>query len=141
MVEGNQSPCIGIDLGTTNSCVGVWQNNQVVIVKNDQGANTTPSCVSFGTAERKIGGAALNQAARNPENTIYAAKRLIGLKMDDPKLIKDRETLPFEIQAGPGNKPLIVVMHQFKERKFHAEEIASMILVKMREAAEKYTGM
>merc|ERR1712013_761498 len=131
---------IGIDLGTTYSCVGVWQNDKVEIVANDQGVNTTPSYVAFTEEERLIGDAAKNQVARNPTNTVFDAKRLIGRKITDPTVQNDIKLWPFKVESGPAEKPLIVVKYMGEEKKFQAEEISSMVLVKMKEVAETYLG-
>merc|ERR1712076_119088 len=131
---------IGIDLGTTYSCVGVWQDSQVQIVANDQGLNTTPSYVAFTESERLIGDAAKNQTARNPANTVFDAKRLIGRKFSDKTVQEDVKLWPFKVVAGPADKPMISVKHMGEERKFQAEEISSMVLVKMKEIAETYLG-
>jgi len=131
---------IGIDLGTTYSCVGVWQNDKVEIVANDQGNNTTPSYVAFTEQERMIGDAAKNQTARNPKNTVFDAKRLIGRKFADKTVQEDMKLWPFEIVSGPQDKPLIKVKCMGEEKKFQAEEISSMVLVKMKEIAETYLG-
>jgi len=131
---------IGIDLGTTYSCVGVWQNDKVEIVANDQGNNTTPSYVAFTEHERMIGDAAKNQTARNPVNTVFDAKRLIGRKITDPTVQADMKLWPFKVVAGPADKPLISVKYMGEEKKFQAEEISSMVLVKMKEIAETYLG-
>merc|ERR1712107_276175 len=131
---------IGIDLGTTYSCVGVWQDSQVQIVANDQGLNTTPSYVAFTESERLIGDAAKNQTARNPTNTVFDAKRLIGRKFSDKTVQEDVKLWPFKFVAGPADKPMISVKHMGEERKFQAEEISSMVLVKMKEIAETYLG-
>merc|ERR1712066_533239 len=131
---------IGIDLGTTYSCVGVWQNDKVEIVANDQGINTTPSYVAFTEEERLIGDAAKNQVARNPLNTVFDAKRLIGRKFSEQSVQNDIKLWPFKVVSGPAEKPLIVVKHQGEEKKFQAEEISSMVLVKMKEVAETYLG-
>jgi len=131
---------VGIDLGTTYSCVGVWKNDGVEIIANDQGNRTTPSYVAFTDTERLIGDAAKNQVARNPENTVFDAKRLIGRKFADPIVQADIKLWPFKVLAGPGDKPLIQVHFQGEDKKFHAEEISSMILIKMKETAEAYLG-
>ncbi|EAR95998.1 heat shock 70 kDa protein (macronuclear) [Tetrahymena thermophila SB210] len=129
---------IGIDLGTTYSCVGVFQNDRVEIIANDQGNRTTPSYVAFTDTERLIGDAAKNQTARNPTNTIFDAKRLIGRKFSDPIVQKDIKLWPFKVESGPDDKPLIVVKFKGETKKFHAEEISSMVLTKMKEIAEAF---
>jgi len=131
---------VGIDLGTTYSCVGVWKNDGVEIIANDQGNRTTPSYVAFTDSERLIGDAAKNQVARNPENTVFDAKRLIGRKFADPIVQADCKLWPFKVSSGTGDKPLIEVHYMGEDKKFHAEEISSMILVKMKETAEAYLG-
>merc|ERR1712093_749823 len=131
---------IGIDLGTTYSCVGVWQNDKVEIVANDQGLNTTPSYVAFTEQERLIGDSAKQQTARNPKNTVFDAKRLIGRKFADSKVQADMKLWPFKVVSGPQDKPLISVNYMGEEKKFQAEEISSMVLVKMKEIAESYLG-
>ncbi|CAE6942056.1 HSP70 [Symbiodinium sp. KB8] len=128
------------DLGTTYSCVGVWKNDGVEIIANDQGNRTTPSYVAFTDTERLIGDAAKNQVARNPENTVFDAKRLIGRKFQDPIVQSDIKLWPFKCVAGPSDKPLIVVQVEGEEKKFHPEEISSMVLLKMKETAEAYLG-
>jgi len=129
---------VGIDLGTTYSCVGCWQHKQVEIISNDQGYRTTPSYVAFTDTERLIGDAAKSQVAMNPENTVFDAKRLIGRDFDDPTVQKDVKTWPFVVTRGPNNKPLITVDHKNEKKTFFAEEISSMVLVKMKEIAEDY---
>ena len=137
----NQSDlAIGIDLGTTYSCVGVYLNDRVEIIANDQGNRTTPSYVGFTDAERLIGDAAKNQVARNPINTVFDAKRLIGRKFDDPIVQKDRKLWPFTVESGPDGKPCIVVKYKGESKRFQAEEISSMVLTKMKETAEAYLG-
>jgi len=131
---------IGIDLGTTYSCVGVWMNDKVEIVTNDQGLNTTPSYVAFTEEERLIGDAAKNQAARNPTNTIFDAKRLIGRKFSEQVVQNDCKLWPFKVEAGSDDKPTIVVQHKGESKKFQAEQISSMVLQKMKKIAEDFLG-
>lgn len=111
-------PAIGIDLGTTYSCVGVWQNDKVDIIANDQGNRTTPSYVGFTETERLIGDAAKNQVARNPENTVFDAKRLIGRKFDDKDIQADIKHWPFKVEKGADDKPIIVVTYMGEQKKF-----------------------
>jgi heat shock 70kDa protein 1/2/6/8 len=132
--------CIGIDLGTTYSCVGVWQNGRPEIIANDQGNRTTPSYVSFTDKERFIGDAAKNQASRNPKNTVFDAKRLIGRKFSESVIQKDMKHWPFKVKRGTGDKPVITVEYKGEEKDFSAEQISSMILTKMKETAENYVG-
>ncbi len=131
---------IGIDLGTTYSCVGVWQNDRVEIIANDQGNRTTPSYVAFNSKERLVGDAAKNQVSSNPLNTIFDAKRLIGRKMSDENVISDMKHWPFKLKGDSNNKPLIQVQYKDEEKTFTPEEISSMVLVKMKEVAESYLG-
>ncbi|XP_059453039.1 heat shock 70 kDa protein-like [Corylus avellana] len=131
---------IGIDLGTTYSCVGAWVNDRVEIIPNDQGNRTTPSYVAFTDTERLIGDAAKNQVAMNPENTVFDAKRLIGRRFTDPSVQNDMKLWPFKVIPGPGDKPMIVVRYKGEEKQFSPEEISAMILTKMREIAEAFLG-
>ena len=131
---------IGIDLGTTYSCVGVWMNDKVEIITNDQGLNTTPSYVAFTDEERLIGDSAKNQTARNPTNTVFDAKRLIGRKFSESTVQTDVKLWPFKVEAGADDKPTIVVQYKGETKKFQAEEISSMVLTKMKEIAESYLG-
>lgn len=131
---------IGIDLGTTYSCVGAWVNDKVEIIANDQGNNTTPSYVAFTEDERLIGDAAKNQISRNPRNTVFDAKRLIGRKFSDRSVQEDMKHWPFKVEQGTGDKPMIVVNFKNEVKKFHPEEISSMVLQKMRDIAEAYLG-
>merc|ERR1711981_1054792 len=134
------TPAVGIDLGTTYSCVGIWQNDRVEIIANDQGNRTTPSYVAFTDTERLIGDAAKNQCAMNPINTIFDAKRLIGRKFADPVVQSDMKHWPFKVIAAAGDTPKISVQYKGEEKTFSAEEISSMVLGKMRETAEAFTG-
>ena len=131
---------IGIDLGTTYSCVGVWSNNRVEIIANDQGNRTTPSYVAFTDTERLIGDSAKNQAALNPSNTVYDAKRLIGRKFNDESVKKDSKLLSYNIVKDSTDKPLIEVSHMGEKKQLSAEEVSAMILSKMKETAESYLG-
>jgi heat shock protein 1/8 len=131
---------IGIDLGTTYSCVGVWQNDRVEIIANDQGNRTTPSYVAFNEKERLIGDAAKNQVSMNPTNTVFDAKRLIGRSMSDLNVQRDMKHWPFKVVPGKSNQPMIQVNYNDEEKIFSPEEISSMILIKMKEIAESYLG-
>ena len=130
---------IGIDLGTTYSCVGVWKNQQCEIIANDQGMRTTPSYVAFTDSERLIGNAAKNQSSQNPENTIYDAKRLIGRNFNDSSTQTDIKNFPFKV-IEKNNKPLIQATYKGELKDFQPEEISSMVLTKMKETAEAYLG-
>ena len=134
------SKAIGIDLGTTYSCVGVWQNERVEIIANDQGNRTTPSYVAFTESERLIGDAAKNQVSMNPENTVFDAKRLIGRKVDDSSIQNDMKHWSFKVIGKDGGKPHIQVNFKGEEKTFSPEEISAMVLVKMKETAESYLG-
>lgn len=138
-IFSNMPNAIGIDLGTTYSCVGVWQNGKVEIIANDQGNRTTPSYVAFTDTERLLGDAAKNQVALNPENTVFDAKRLIGRKFDDPAIQQDLKHWPFKV-VNDGGKPKIQVQYKGEIKKFAPEEISSMVLTKMKETAEAYLG-
>jgi len=135
-----EAPAIGIDLGTTYSCVGVWQNDRVEIIANDQGNRTTPSYVAFTDTERLIGDAAKNQVAMNPKNTVFDAKRLIGRKMSDEVVKDDIKLWPFTVVAGPGDKPMIQVDFKNETKIFAPEEISAMVLTKMKETAQAFLG-
>nr|QNJ44858.1 HSP70-2 [Agasicles hygrophila] len=134
-----KTPAIGIDLGTTYSCVGVWQHGKVEIIANDQGNRTTPSYVAFTDSERLIGDAAKNQVAMNPKNTVFDAKRLIGRRYDDPKIQEDIKHWSFQVFNDCG-KPKIEVEYKGEVKRFAPEEISSMVLTKMREIAETFLG-
>merc|ERR1712198_239025 len=130
---------IGIDLGTTYSCVGTFQHGKVEIIANDQGNRTTPPYVAFTDTERLIGDAAKNQVAMNPNNTIFDAKRLVGRKFNDSTVQSDRKHWSFQVIDQNG-LPRLRVEYQSEEKTFTPEEISSMVLVKMKETAEAYLG-
>jgi len=134
------APAIGIDLGTTYSCVGVWQNEKCEIIANDNGNRTTPSYVAFTDTERLIGDAAKNQTATNPRNTVFDAKRLIGRDIHDSHVQSDMKSWPFKVVPKNGKQPHLQVEHKGELKTFSPEEISSMILVKMKETAEAYLG-
>jgi heat shock protein 1/8 len=133
------SVAIGIDLGTTYSCVGVYQNGKVEIIANEQGNRTTPSYVGFTDVERIIGDGAKSMASMNPTNTIYDVKRLLGREFSDPCLQEDMKSLPYKI-VNAGGKPKVEVEFKGETKLFTPEEISAMILVKMKEIAEAYLG-
>uniref|UniRef100_A0A7S1Q165 Heat shock protein 70 n=1 Tax=Neobodo designis TaxID=312471 RepID=A0A7S1Q165_NEODS len=140
MSKGAFEGAVGIDLGTTYSCVGVWQNERVEIIANDQGNRTTPSYVAFTDSERLIGDAAKNQAAMNPGNTVFDAKRLIGRKFSDSVVQADVKHWPFKCVTRGDDKPIIEVQFKGETKQFAPEEVSSMVLVKMKEIAESYLG-
>ena len=142
--KGKSSPlsmsrAIGIDLGTTYSAVGVWQNDRVEIIANDQGNRTTPSYVAFTDTERLIGDAAKNQASMNVAGTIYDAKRLIGRKYQDDVVQQEVKTLTYNV-VNKNDKPTIEVDFQGEQKHFLPEEISAMVLGKMKDIAEGYLG-
>lgn len=139
-MAGSEGKAIGIDLGTTYSCVGVWHHDRVEIIPNDQGNRTTPSYVAFTDTERLIGDAAKNQVAMNPQNTVFDAKRLIGRRFSDAPVQNDMKLWPFKVLSGPGDKPMIEVSYKGEKKQFSPEEISSMVLSKMREIAEAFLG-
>lgn len=133
------APAIGIDLGTTYSCVGIFRDDRIEIIANDQGNRTTPSFVAFTDTERLIGDSAKNQVAMNPINTVFDAKRLIGRKFADAEVQADMKHFPFKVIEKAG-KPVVQVEFKGEEKTFTPEEISSMVLTKMRETAEAYLG-
>jgi hypothetical protein len=139
MSDKVSGPAIGIDLGTTYSCVGIFRNNKVEIIANNQGNRTTPSYVAFTEGERLIGEAAKNQSASNPKNTVFDAKRLIGRHFDEKSVQSDMKTWPFKL-VSDNNKPIIEVEYRNETKRFKPEEISSMVLTKMKETAEDYLG-
>lgn len=131
---------VGIDLGTTYSCVGCWKNNNVEIIANDQGNRTTPSYVAFTDTERLVGNAAKNQISMNPENTIFDAKRLIGRKFSDQQIQNDMKHWSFQVSPDSNDKPFISVQYKKELKEMKPEEVSAMILSKMKQVSENYLG-
>ncbi|KAK2393797.1 heat shock cognate 70 kDa protein [Trifolium repens] len=121
-----KSKAIGIDLGTTYSCIGVWQDNHVEIIPNDQGNRITPSYVAFTDTERLIGDAAINQIATNAHNTVFDAKRLIGRRFSDQLVQQDIRLWPFKVVPNNKDKPMIVITYKGEEKHISPQEISSM---------------
>jgi len=138
--EAKLGTVIGIDLGTTYSCVGVYKNGHVEIIANDQGNRITPSWVAFTDNERLIGEAAKNQAAVNPERTVFDVKRLIGRKFEDKEVQKDIKLFPYKIINRDGKPNIQVQVKDGETKVFTPEEISAMVLIKMKETAEAYLG-
>ena len=134
------TPIVGIDLGTTYSCVGVWANDRVEIIANDQGNRITPSYVAFSETERLIGDAAKSQVSTNPTNTIFDAKRLIGRKHDDPSVQSDMKHWPFKVIKQGNGKPIFEVEFKGERKTCTPEEISSMVLMKMKDVAAGFLG-
>ena len=135
-----QGETVGIDLGTTYSCVGVWQNDKVEIIANDQGNRTTPSWVAFNDEEKLVGESAKNQYNSNPTNTIFDVKRLMGYKFQDECVQREIKKLPYTIVCGDNNIPKIKATYKTEEREFTPQQISSFILEKMKSIAEAYLG-
>jgi molecular chaperone DnaK len=136
-MERNMAKVIGIDLGTTNSCVSVMDGKSAKVIENAEGARTTPSIVAFSDSdERLIGQPAKRQAVTNPEGTIFAVKRLIGRRFDDPMVTKDKGLVPYQIVKGDNGDAWVEV----HGKKYSPSQVSAMILQKMKETAESYLG-
>jgi L1 cell adhesion molecule like protein len=131
---------IGIDLGTTYSCVGIWQNDRVEIIASDSGNRTVPSMVAFTDTERLIGDAAKSAAATYPRSTVFDAKRMVGREFRDPLLQADMKHFPYDVVDDGKGRPKIVVETKDGQKQFYPEEISAMVLQKMKAIAEAYLG-
>ncbi|KAI3759877.1 hypothetical protein L1987_50261 [Smallanthus sonchifolius] len=142
MSEKVKGAAIGIDLGTTYSCAAVWFDvkKRVEVIPNEQGNNITPSYVAFNDAELLVGDGAKNHIARNPTNTVFDVKRLIGCRFHESQVQKDMESWPFKIIEGPAEKPTVVVKLKGEEKKYAPKELSAMVLKKMKECAEAFIG-
>ena len=138
--EKVEAPCVGIDLGTTYSAVGIWQKGEVQIIPNEMGNRITPSVVAFTETERLVGDGAKNQLPQNPENTIYAIKRLIGRKFSDATVRSDSKLLSYKLVGDKDDKPRVEVQYKGETKTYTSEEISAMVLQKMKEIAETYLG-
>ena len=131
------SKVIGIDLGTTNSCVAIMEGKEVKVIENTEGARTTPSMVAFSdSGERLVGQSAKRQAVTNPSNTLYAIKRLIGRRYEDPTVAKDKTMVPFNIVKGDNGDAWV----EARGEKYSPSQISAFVLTKMKETAEAYLG-
>lgn len=133
-------PVIGIDLGTTYSCVGIFKNGRVEIIPNELGNRITPSFVAFTDEERLVGEAAKNQASINPKRSIYVVKRLIGRKFEDAEVKRDLKWLPYDVVPVDGKPYVSVTVPGAGKKSYSPEEISAMVLVKMKDIAENYLG-
>lgn len=140
MAKQIEGETIGIDLGTTYSCVGVWQNDKVEIIANDQGNRTTPSWVAFNSQEKLVGESAKNQYNSNPTNTIFDIKRLMGSKFNDHHIQEQISRVPYNVMSGANNMPKVHVSYKDEMKEFSPQEISAFILEKMKSIAESYLG-
>ena len=141
MVEATPTETIiGIDLGTTNSCVAVWKDGKLEIIQNDQGHNITPSIVAFIEDERMIGESAKRQIIRNPNNTIYDAKRLIGRNFSDPKVQDHLKLCGYKVDKTENDKIVFQVEYMNETKRFTPEEISAVLVAKMKSDAEAFLG-
>merc|ERR1712195_173054 len=138
--EESKRTAIGIDLGTTFSCVGVWKDDGVVIIPNAEGNRTTPSMVAFTDTERLVGDSARSQITRNATNTVYDAKRLIGRRADDPTVKEDAKRWPFRVVAGPDGKAMVEVQYKGLTKSMHPEQVSALVLAKIKQDAEAFMG-
>lgn len=136
----SSSYAVGIDLGTTTSCVGVFMNDHVEIIANEHGNRTTPSYVAFNDTERLIGDAAKNQGSSNPTNTIFDAKRLIGRKFNEESIQKLMKSWPFTVSGSSDDKPQVEVDFKGEHKKYQPEEISAMVLSNLKQTAEAFLG-
>lgn len=139
MADRSKAPAVGIDLGTTYSCVAVFEKGQVEIISNEQGNRTTPTCVSFTESECLVGESAKSRITTNPQNTVFDFKRLIGQRFDEPDVRACAQSWPFKVVDDDG-KLKIQVFYQEEIRMFSPEEISSMILLSLKEAAQNHIG-
>jgi L1 cell adhesion molecule like protein len=141
MAATRTAPVIGIDLGTTYSCVGIWQNDRVEIIASDSGARTVPSMVTFTETERLIGDASKSAASAYPRATVFDAKRMIGRQFNDPVLQADMKHFPYDVISDAKGRPQICVDTKDGVKQFYPEEISAMVLQKMKSIAEAYLGV